>query len=311
MSKNMQGDMFTQEEIVEFLQKSWKIKDVLKRMKTDRKNLADEIVIQILVNVPFQSITMVAANQQDRNRPSYEEVKKRCTTGIGGICYELNTFTWGVLKGVGFNAFLARSTVTSTVTSPENHAIVLISGLEQEGDLYLADCGTGFPIFRVVSLDFGEESPIFKDGFLEYKYVRHEGKILRMHGKGDMVKPNDPPIEGLDFFIGRWRRFYSFDTALKPADVVSNEHFNSTIHLTPFTSSPRALWFPNKRAVVIANNKLIVENEAGGLVMTVLKSDEEILKAYQDHFPQLKQDEVQRALAEWHRVLKSKKTCNI
>ena len=81
MSKNMQGDMFTQQEVVEFLQKSWKIKDVVKRMKTDRKNLADEIVTQILVNVPFQSITLVAADPQERTRPSFEEVKKKCTTG--------------------------------------------------------------------------------------------------------------------------------------------------------------------------------------------------------------------------------------
>jgi hypothetical protein len=207
-----------------------------------------------------------------------------------------------VLTALGFNAFLGRSTVTSTVTCTENHAIILISGLEKEGDLYLADCGTGFPIFRVVSLDFDKESPVFNDGFLEYKYVKHEGNILRMHGKGDMIKPNNPPIEGLDFFMGRWRRFYFLPAVQKPTEVISEEHYKSTIYLTPFTSSPRALWFPNKRAVVIANNKLIVENKAGELVPTLLKSDEEILKAYQDHFPQLKQDLVERALAEWHRL---------
>jgi hypothetical protein len=57
--------------------------------------------------------------------------------------------------------------------------------------------------------------------------------------------------------------------------------------------------------VVIANTKLIVENKAGELVPTLLKSDKEILKAYEDHFPQLKQDLVERALAEWHRSSKS------
>ncbi len=73
--------MFTREEAVEFLQNSWKLKDVLKRMKTDRKNLADEIVSQILAKAPFQSITLVAATPQERNRPSYEKIKARCTTG--------------------------------------------------------------------------------------------------------------------------------------------------------------------------------------------------------------------------------------
>jgi hypothetical protein len=49
----------------------------------------------------------------------------------------------------------------------------------------------------------------------------------------------------------------------------------------------------------------MIEKEAGEMVTTVLKSDEEILKAYQDHFPQLKQDTVRRALAEWHRLSKT------
>ncbi|CAB4026527.1 arylamine N-acetyltransferase 1-like [Paramuricea clavata] len=298
-------EMFTREEAVEFLQNSWKIKNVVERMKTDRKNLADEIVTHILEKVPFQSISLVAAKPEDRNRPSFEDIKAMCTAGVGGLCYEMNIFTWGLLRGVGFDARMAGSTVTSAVTSPNNHTIVLISGVEQDGDVYLADCGTGFPIFRTVSLDFTEESPIFKDGFLEYKYVRHEGKILRMHGKGDMVKRNNPPVEGLDFFIGRWRRFYSFVPKIKPSELLSKEHFKSSIYLTPFTSSPRALWFPGKRAVVIANNKLIIEKETGEMVTTVLKSDEEILKAYQDHFPQLKQDTIRLALAEWHSASKS------
>ena len=77
--------MFTREEAVEFLQNSWKIKNVLERMKTDRKNLADEIATQILAKVPFQSISLVAARPEDRNRPSFEDIKARCTTGAN-IC---------------------------------------------------------------------------------------------------------------------------------------------------------------------------------------------------------------------------------
>ncbi|CAB3983293.1 Hypothetical predicted protein [Paramuricea clavata] len=86
----------------------------------------------------------------------------------------------------------------------------------------------------------------------------------------------------------------------KPADDV---YRTVAAGLTTFTStSPRAVWFPRKRAVAIANNKLFVENETGELVTTHLNSDEEILKAFHDHFPQFKQDTVRRALAEWNRV---------
>ena len=99
--------MFTREEAVEFLQNSWKIKNVLERMKTDRKNLADEIVTQILAKVPFQSISLVAAIPEDRNRPSFEDIKARCTTGAI-ICNS----SWGILQSY----FLLYPPLTKNVT---------------------------------------------------------------------------------------------------------------------------------------------------------------------------------------------------
>lgn len=288
---------------VEFLQSSWGVKNVEERLENDRKNLLDEIVRLILANVPFQSITFMATPSEQRKRPTYEEIKKRCMKGVGGLCYSLNTFTWQLLKGLGFSAKLALSTVTSTVASPNNHLIILVSGVQKENDLYLVDCGTGFPIFRTVPLNFDQESPVYHDGFLEYKYVRHEGKILRMHGKGDMVKPNDPPIEGLDFFLGRWRRFYSFDPEQLDPTVDHNQLYLS-IDLTPFPKSPRAILFPEKRAVIAVHNRFIIENDKGSLETTAMASDQEILKAYGIHFPNIKQDTVRRALKEWHCVSK-------
>ena len=80
--KNMsQGDMFSQQEAVQFLQNSWSIKDVLKRLKNDRKNLVDEIVVQILARIPFQSIALMAKPAEERNCPTYEEIKARGKSG--------------------------------------------------------------------------------------------------------------------------------------------------------------------------------------------------------------------------------------
>ncbi|CAB4044003.1 arylamine N-acetyltransferase 1-like, partial [Paramuricea clavata] len=257
---------------VELLQSSWGVRNFEERLKNDRKNLADEIVRVIHENVAFQSVTVL------------DDIHKRPTL--------LST--------------KVPSVVTGNHTAPNNHVLLLIDGIENESNLHLVDCGTGFPTFRTISLNFSEESPIFTDGFLEYKYIRFDGKILRMHGEGDTFKRNNPPIEGLDFFIGRWRRFYSFDPDHRPRDPhkpADDVYRTVAAGLTTFTStSPRAVWFPRKRAVAIANNKLFVENETGELVTTHLNSDEEILKAFQEHFPQFKQDTVRRALAEWNRV---------
>lgn len=306
---SQENKMFTYKEALELLQNSWGIKHFEERLKNDRKNLVDEIVQVTHENVPFQSIT-VLSNSGRNNRLFYDEIKERCVSGVGGLCYELAPFTWSLFKALGFSVQMLTSTGTSTLTAPNNHALLLIYGLESESesDVHLVDCGSGFPTFRAISLKFPDESPQFKDSFLEYKYIRLNGKILRMHGEGDMLKRNSPPIEGLDLIIGPWRRFYYFDPDQKVHDSHKPaEDACRTVDagLTPFTSSPRAIWFPKKRAVAIVNKKLIIENEAGQLVTTVLTSDEEILKAYQVHFPQLKQDTVRLALAEWRRVTKS------
>ena len=299
-----ESEMFTYREVVDLLQNSWGIENFEERLRNDRKKLADEIVQVIHEKVAFQSISLLSSADKHR-QPTYEEIKERCVRGIGGLCCDMTPFTWGLFQALGFSVQMVSSVVTSTLTAPNNHMLLLINGFEAKSDVHLVDCGTGFATFRTISLNFSKESPIFKDSFAEYKYIRLDGKILRMHGKGDIFKRNDPPKEGLDFYIGHWRRFYSFDPKEKPNDAhkpVKDVHRTVATGRTPFTSSPRAVWYPGKRAVAISNNRLIVESETGELVTTVLKSDEEILKAYQVHFPQLQQGEVRRALAEWHRV---------
>ena len=300
--------MFTYSEALQLIQKSWEIKSVEERLKNDRKSLVDEIIQIIHEKLPFQSITILCSSDRNNSPLLYNEIKKRCVSGVGGLCYDLATFTWSLFRALGLTVRMLSATVTVTCITPNDHTIVCIYGLENEGDVHLVDCGFGYANIRSISLNFRDESPIFKDSFLEYKYIRHDGMILRMHGKGDVIKRNSPPIEDIDFIQGHWRRFYFFDPDQKlhhPYKPPEDAYRAVVAGLTPFTSSPRAVWFPKKRAVVIVNNKLMIENEAGELVTTVLTSDEEILKAYQVHFPQLKQDDVRLALAEWHRVSKS------
>ncbi|XP_028397759.1 uncharacterized protein LOC114521490 [Dendronephthya gigantea] len=305
---DQEKEMFTYNEAKDLLKESWRIKNFEERLKNDRKNLVDEIVQVIHENVAFQSISMLSTSDRNK-RPSNKEIKERCVLGVGGLCCELAPFTWGLFKALGFSVKMLNSRVTSTMTTPNNHALVLIFGLENQTDIHLIDCGTGFPTFRAISINFSKESPIFRDSFLEYKYIRlNNGLILRMHGEGDRFRTNNPPKEGLDFFIGHWRRFYSFDPSQNPHDPQQpgEDAYRTVVAgLSPFTSSPRAIWFPRKHAVAITNNKLMIENEDGKLLTTVLENDEEILKAYKVHFPQLKQETVQRALAEWHRVAES------
>ena len=304
---SQENNMFAYSEAVDLLQNSWGVRKIEERLTNGRKDLLDEIVRVIHENVAFQSITVLSSS--DRNTPiSYENIKKRCVSGVGVLCYDIASFTKGLLKALGFPVQMLSSTVTATLTAPNNHALLLTYDLENKGDVHLVDCGTGFPTFRAISLKFQDESPVFKDSFLEYKYIRSNGKILRMHGEGDAFKRNNPPIEDIDFIIGRWRRFSFFDPDQKlyHPDKPAEEAYRAVVSgRTVLTSSPRAVRFSGKRAVAIVNNKLMIENENDKMVTTVLTSDEEILKAYQVHFPKIEQASVRLALAEWRRVSQS------
>lgn len=297
--------MFTKAEAVAFLQNSWDIQKVEERLKNDRKRLIEEVVIQIQSRVPFQNITLMAAPLEQRRRPNVKDIKQACMKGVGGLCYSLNVFTWGLLQGLGLHVQLCPATCTTSVTYPNNHLFVLVRDLEANGDLHLIECGVGVPTFQVVSLNFDHESPVFKDSYLEYKFIRHDGQILRMHGDGDTMKRNDPPKEGLDFYIGKWRRMYYFTVkpteCLSDFDTIFDEVF-TVPGRTPFHHSPRAIWFPGQRAILFVNNRSLVEEDKGQLKLTVMENDGQTLDFFCCNFPTIDQEDVLKAIIEWHHV---------
>ncbi|KAK7487271.1 hypothetical protein BaRGS_00021499 [Batillaria attramentaria] len=91
--------MFTKKEAVAFLADKWGVKRVEERLLTDRKNLIDEIVVLVHINVNFQTVTLLAVPPSERRRPTVAEIKRDGMSGVGGNCYCVNVFTWGLLKG--------------------------------------------------------------------------------------------------------------------------------------------------------------------------------------------------------------------
>jgi hypothetical protein len=218
-------------------------------------------------------------------------------TGLGGNCGIVSTFAWQILKALGYSVQFCGGTVTSTDTI--HHLALIVKDLVNPGDMHLVDCGLGQPTFKAISLNFYEESPIFQESFLEYKYIKHDGKILRMHGDGDLMKHNDPPIEGFDLILGKWRRFYEFsleDFESKTLEIFGN-YFD--VRCAPKNLSPRAARYPDGKAVIIMGNNLFVEQEDRKLKRTKLRSDDEIMRAYQHYFPTIDENLVSLAYSTW------------
>ena len=292
----MSTEMFNHDAALKLLQDSWRIKDVEKRLKTDRKALLDEVVVGVQEKVIFQTISVMASEPGRLKRPTFAEIKQNCLCAVGGVCYSINIFTWCLLKALGFSAKVCRARVgpISPATS-SSHLVVLVYGILEPNDLFLIDCGCGYPTFQAVPLDFEKESPVYQDSFIKCKYVRDDGMILRMQNS----TPETSTTEEIK------RLFYSFVPQPDLLEDTIHSEYASRIPELQLTQKPRALLFPRGKAVIIVGNRLMIEKEEGKLETTVLESDEEVVRAYGIHFPQLEEELVRKAITRW-RVIQSK-----
>ncbi len=291
---NFTADMLTRKEAVQFLQNSWTMNDVELQLKADRVMFLNKLIKTIHEKVPFQLLSAfkdlsLLQNKQKLMTYTTKDINKMCMSGLGGNCGLINAFTWNLLKVLGYSAHFCGTIVTPTAVD-NVHLALIVKDLVNTGDIHLVDCGVGLPTFTAISLNFNEESHIFEESFLEYKYIKYGGKILRMHGKGDLVRRNDPPVEGLDFILGKWRRFYEFtleDFERKTLDRLG-DYFDA--RHAPKNMLPRAARYPGSKAVIILGNSLFTEQEDKTLKKTELRSDDEVMKAYQDYFPSIGQN---------------------
>jgi hypothetical protein len=293
--------MLTKSHAIKFLQNEWGMNDVEQLLQNDSEKFLNKLIATIHEKVPWHTLSVrniAFIPPDDRKMPSMDEIDHMCMSGDGGNCTFVNLFTSHLLKALGYSAFVCRSVVTSNVFNP--HLVVMVKDLVNKGDFHLVDCGLGLPSFRAISLNFSEESPVYQDSFLEYKFIKHDGKVMRMHGDGDMVVRNDSPIEGLDFIRGKWRRFYEF-----PVETLEGESLDDLDPLFGFKYlrkfDPRAATFPGGRAILLNGNILSVEQEDKTLKTITLQSKEEIFQVFKNYFPSISEDLVQLAYSTWHK----------
>ncbi|KAH9502778.1 hypothetical protein Btru_069763 [Bulinus truncatus] len=302
-------DLFTKEEAFDFLKNILDVKEAEMRLSTDRKGLLDNIVTNMQTRLLFNNMRLLSDPPESRHRPTFEEIKLDLKNGIGGLCYNLNVAAYYLIKAIGYDAVLAHGTCTSSTRFEDNHVFVYINNVEKSKDKFLLEAGFGFPTFRVINLDFDKESPIYIDSFIEYKYIKHEGLIMRMHRKGELVKGSVNTPDGVNFFLDGWRRFYFADPERYTNDI---EEFFAPFDkvfqnpsASPFHMSFRVVGFPSRKAVMVVNDKTLIENDQGELVATVIEGgDEGIIQTVQKHFPAIPEELSRNALKNWRKSLK-------
>ncbi|CAL1536813.1 unnamed protein product [Lymnaea stagnalis] len=302
-------DLFSRGEALNFLEHNLKVTNVQQRIISDRKALLDEVATNIQIHLVFQNLRLLSEPLEARHRPSFKEIKADLKLGIGGLCYNLNVAAYFLLKTIGFDAVLAHATCTSSTLFHDNHVVVYVRNVERTGDNFIVEVGFGFPTFRAVSLDFEKESPVYIDSFIEYKYIKYEGNILRMHRKGELVKGSTNTPDGVNFFLDGWRRFYFAD----PKRFTSNieefyEPFDQVFKnpsASPFHMSFRVIGFPGRKAIMVINEKTLIENDQGELISSNIEGgDEGIIQTVKKYFPVIPKELTRAALASWRNSTK-------
>lgn len=241
-----------------------------------RVELLTKIVSSYLENEPFQSITLMSQDVDKRHRVPWEEIKLDIFSRRGGLCYSLNTFMFALLTSIGYDVSMAHATVYGRITHPNNHLVLLVSGLVVPDDKYVVDVGVGYAIPRPIPLEFLDESQEYTDSFQSYKFVKESNDMVILKLKKPLEarasSTSDDVIQHETTF--EWRLLYSFNAS---ESYVHLEEFYpcydalfSDITKLPLQTSPRAMHWPNGRFLGLVETRLITEDCNGHLVKTEL-----------------------------------------
>uniref|UniRef100_A0A0B7AE92 arylamine N-acetyltransferase n=1 Tax=Arion vulgaris TaxID=1028688 RepID=A0A0B7AE92_9EUPU len=332
-------DLLSKEEILRF------IRDVLEIPITElpvlsgpsvsasvKVSFLESVIRAHLEKQPFQSISLMVDDVKNRHRPSWEEIKSNMFLSRGGLCYWHNTFMYVLLSSLGYDVVMSHSTVPGM--DPNNHLVLIVRDLVTPGDLHLVDVGIGYYIPRPIPIDFVEESPVYKDSIMTYKFKREndttmillkaaapdrESSSLSQNIQETKLEQNGHKREEF-----KWEPFFYFDPTERSqnfSDFYSCfDSFFTDVTKLPCHTSPRAMRWSNDRFIGIVNSKLLEEKEEGKLTKTILinqdasapliKEDNDddkssmtdvdpVLQAYAKYFPQFPSDMVQTALKHW------------
>ena len=279
-----------QQEAVNFVEDVLKFSSPLSKLRENRTLFLNEI-IKAFLSVPYQNIHLLCEPEAERHVPTWEEAKDSVMRGYGGICYSQCLFMKYLLEALGYDVYFAACNVFGFTG---NHITTIVRGLSSPGSHHIVD-NSAFPTFEAIPLDFEVESPIYHHSYLEYKFLKRDGQILRMHRK----REHTPTIPGGERIIDGWRRIFEFE--LTPRDLSHVEHSMRVVYTEPGQNSPflktfHAVVYKDLKLIAIKDDLLMLENDEQKLVVTKMQTREEMVSTVKQYFPMFTVNEITKAM---------------
>ena len=271
-------------------------------MKEDSLNVLNKLIRTFHFKVPFQNIGLLAKSFGTQDIPTSEEIKSDGLTGVGGLCYTNNVFFCNLLQAIGYRTQLVSGTCNPK--HPNNHIATLVNDVAELGDKYLVDVGCGYPTLQAVPLGFENESPVYKNIFLQYKFVKlGSGHYERQHllnlGKERLISLQS------SCYSEKWERYYDFEDV--PRDLSYFKPAMTEVYKDRFLRKFRALNFSDSSMAAVKEHgwkcvdlQFKVEEEPEEIIM---EEEDTIVRAASKKLPQYDSDFIERALTHWKRFL--------
>ncbi|XP_054773256.2 uncharacterized protein LOC129281342 [Lytechinus pictus] len=289
----------TREEALSFLRDVLMIESAVSKLQSDKPIFLDELITAMGHHIPYQTVKGIATHPDNRILPTASDIKRDITSKVGGLCYQLNIFCWMLLRALDFDAFLVSG---DYMHYKDQHVVIIIDSLTGNGSKHFFDVGLGYPTLQLIPLDFEQESPVYFDSYMRYRFVRQGTKVLTLQlsvetnpAQAYHVKP--------EYICDGWISFI-FIYVDHPVTI---SHFNNSMTdiftvADPencYLTSLRCLTYPNGRLTCIKDSKLLLKDEEHRVQVTRFRSRDEVLAAFVRYFPQLPVDMVKTAIKDF------------
>ncbi|XP_041471299.1 uncharacterized protein LOC121420707 [Lytechinus variegatus] len=286
------------EEVSHYLRHTLGIPSAHTKLKHDRLGLLQEITLKTHFRQPFQNITNTyAIPLSERKIPSVNEIKEAMLQGQGGVCYELNIFTNRLLAALGYSVHLIGG---KFMGHDRYHVTNIVRDAEVKGQCHLVEVGASDPTFYPIPLNFGEDSPVYQDSFLVYRFKLIGQKYLQRY---HVIRQGDLDMALLDDHAhsSNWRLISEMDIDTD-CDL---EHFKEPMSYV-FNALPRpklkmfeegmfAMIYKEGNMVYIKDNHCYVE-KGDSIERRVMDTMEQVLEAYGQFMPMIPQEKIRMGL---------------
>ncbi|XP_030833578.1 uncharacterized protein LOC100888967 [Strongylocentrotus purpuratus] len=279
----------TSHEACHYLRHTLGIDSADTKLSRDRFGLLREITLRSHFRQPFQNVTNTyAIPLSERRIPSWDEIKQTMLAGQGGVCYELNVFTNRLLAVLGYNVHLIGG---KFMGHDRYHVTNIVHDVEVKGQRHLVEVGASDPTFHPIPLDFEEESPVYQDSFLTYKFKLGRNDLQRFH----VIRKSDSDSSLLEDHTHptNWRLISEMDIATDRDLDYFKEPMSYVFNALPrpkmkmFDEGMFAMIYENGKMVYIRDNLLYLERNDNTEERRVLWSTDEVLEAYSRFMPMI------------------------